>query len=129
MADNGGEMQNIRCVDVVTFVTDEATKEFAPLLRESECKKSKLKEYCDIIDLIVENNHCGTIEAEVEDGGGHIRVCFSSDKFEIDPHNESIQKVYTASSKVRLYPDNDDGSVVIEFVFDGIWEDLNQTDS
>lgn len=115
-------MPKIKCFDVVESVIDEATTRFAPTFRENKDNKHILKTYCDALDKIIDDISGNSIEVEVDEIKMTISIAIGCDEVIIYPENDLFYKLAERSVTLGFYPDEDDGSMVMEFVFPSIWE-------
>lgn len=115
-------MSTVKCFDVVESVTEEATKRFAPIFRENAERKDILKQYCSALDQLIEDISGNSIEVEVDEIKMTVSVAIGCDEVIIYPDNDLFYKLAERALVMKFYPDEDDQSMVMEFVFPSIWE-------
>lgn len=115
-------MANIKCFSVVESVTDEATKRFGAMFHENADRKTILKQYCEAIDKIIDDISGNSIEVDVDEIKMTISIAIGCDEVIVYPEDNLFYQLAERSITIKFYPDEDDGSMVLEFVFPGIWE-------
>lgn len=114
-------MDNIKCFDVVTMVTDEATEQFGRLFREDTKRKELLESCCSIIDDIAEQFNGVAFEVDVDDTTMDITVTLTCGEIIIEGEAEFYELLnHIKSFGVKASEDGED-LICIDFVFDGIW--------
>ena len=111
----------IKCYDVVESVIEEATKRFIAF-KENQESKNILKQYCEVIDKIVEDIAGNSIEVEVDEIKMTISIIIGCDDLVVEPDNKLFYQLSERAISLSFYSDEDDGSMVVEFEFPSIWE-------
>lgn len=113
----------IKCFDVVTMVTDEASEQFGCLLKENTESKSYLHDYCNAIDILAKRFGAVMFEANVDDETTDITVTMVCEEFEITDPNDLFYKLAEKSKCLKISASKEEaGYLCIAFVFNGIWE-------
>ena len=114
-------MKNI-CQNTVFAVINEATKRFAPLLRENEEKKQALLENCQMLDGLLERFSGLGVDVDVGEVSTEITVVvgvryptFESPR---DPFYTLLDRSIRFGCKQGIDPDE----ISLTFTFPGIWE-------
>lgn len=115
-------MSAVKCFDVVESVTEEATQRFAPVFTENQERKDILKQYCEAIDQLIDDISGSSIEVEVDEIKMTISIAIGCEEIIIYPDNDLFYKLAERALVIKFYPDEDDQSMVMEFVFPSIWE-------
>lgn len=114
-------MAAVKCFDVVTMVTDEATKQFGSLVTEDEEKKNILKSYCSIIDDIADRFNGVAFEVDVDDETADITISVVCLELEVGS-NDKFYKLMQHAKEFRVSVSKDGADCIqMDFVFDGIW--------
>lgn len=115
-------MKAFSCFDVVTFVTDEATKIFATDYKEDWNAKLNLKKQCDAIDSIVERFGGTSLDVDVNKENMEISITLECYSFNSTESDEILYKIISNSKRVvfECSKEVDDG-IAVSFVFDGFW--------
>lgn len=111
----------VTCFDVVTMVTDEATKQFSPGFRENQERKEILKQYCEAIDALAKEFGGESFEVDVDD----IKMTISIKMECPDMVIQSKNHVFYALSERAIsvgFSHGDGDMISVEFVFPSIWE-------
>lgn len=114
-------MSNVKCYDVVEMVLDEASKQFAPLLRENEERKQILKSYCEVIDSLAEEFNAESFDVEVDDVKMTISIKMECPDITITSERHSFYELVGHAIAVHFLNGEDD-LMAVEFVFPSIWE-------
>lgn len=114
-------MAFIKCYDVVTMVTDEATKQFSPTFRENAESKSILSQYCGVIDKLAEEFGGESFEVEVDDIKMTISIRMECSDIVIQSHDHLFYKLITHALSIRFMCIDSD-KLGVEFTFPSIWE-------
>lgn len=114
-------MNDIKCFDVVTMVTDEATQQFGSLVCEDNDKKDSLESCCSIIDNLAERFGGEAFEVEVDKDTEDIIISLTCAEFIIESEDEFYELLeHVKSFSIKASEDGED-LICIDFVFDGIW--------
>ena len=115
-------MSKIKCYDVVESVLDEATKRFYPLFIENKERKNILKQYCSAIDKVIDDVSGKSIEVEVDEIKMTISICIGCEEITVYPDDRLFYQLFKRALTIGFSVNEDDGLMVIEFVFPSIWE-------
>lgn len=110
----------IKCFDIVSMVTDEASARFAPLFKEDPERKDILREYCEALDVVAEECSADSIEAEVHEIEMTIAIRIESADITVSKNHIFYELVDRALS-VRYFNSGND-SVITEFIYPSIWQ-------
>lgn len=113
-------MSFAKCFDVVTMVTEEATKQFGSLLRVDKEKECSLKACCEIIDDIAKEHNGISYEVEVDRDTTDITISLSLGYFEMVDDVNNLYAIISRTKRldIKFY---DPDTLQIDFVFKGIW--------
>lgn len=114
-------MAFVKCFDVVTMVTDEATAQFGPSFRENKERKQILELYCGVMDKLAEEFGGESFEVEVDEIKMTIAVRMECEDIIIQSHDHLFYKLAMHALSVRFSHVNSN-AMAIEFVFPSIWE-------
>jgi hypothetical protein len=115
-------MGAIKCFDVVSLVVNEATNQFSPLWKTDEGKLNVLKQYCSVIDKLVEEYDGESFEVDVNEI--KMTVCISStfEDITIQEHNQKLNELVKRANSVSFRPSEDGEGVTVDLVFPSVWE-------
>lgn len=112
----------IKCFDVATLVTDEATDQFGSLVFEDPSKKARLKEFCESLDDVLLRFNGTSMNVSVDDETTEITISAVCDPFEVNDPKDKFHDMFRRSKRVTIQPDEDsDDMIQISFLMDGIW--------
>lgn len=113
--------KNIRCFDVVSMVTDEATSQFAPLWKANNEKIEILKQYCEVIDLLAEEFGGESFDVEVDDIAMTITIQMECQDMTLESQRH---KYYSLAQRAISFGFSvtDEGLLNVKFVFPSIWD-------
>lgn len=111
----------IKCFDVATMVTDEATEQFGSLVREDREKKNFLKYCCSVIDDISERFNGVAFEVDVDDETTDITISLTCSEFELGVDDRFYELLKSAKSFGVKVSEDDAECIKLDFVFGGIW--------
>ena len=111
---------SIKCFEIVSMVTDEASDQFGSLLTVNIEKKKELKEICDMIDVIADDFNGISYEVDIDDETTDITICLTCNEFETDSSNNAFLSILNHAKKVGFKSDNGN-KIQMEFVINGIW--------
>lgn len=110
----------VKCYDAVTMVTDEATRQFSPLLQEDADRKMMLQESCEMIESMANQFNGTAYETNVDRDTMEIAITLTCAEFETDATSSKFYELLERAKKFRLKAVGDD-CIEVTFVFDGIW--------
>lgn len=111
----------VKCFDVVSMVTEEATRQFAPLWKENEECLDILKQYCKAIDSLAKEFDGISYDVSVDDIEMTISIKLECQDFEVGSKSHVFCQL--AERAVSLgFTAADNGNLFVEFVFPSIWE-------
>lgn len=111
----------VKCFDVVSMVVEEATKQFAPLWKESEEDLKILKEYCNIIDALSEEFGGEAYKVEVDDIKMTVSVSVDCKDILINTKTNGFYALVERAISVG-FSAIDSGAMTVTFVFPSVWE-------
>lgn len=111
----------VKCFDVVSMVVDEATDQFSPLWRINKERYRILKQYCDVLDSLVEEFDGESFDVEVDDISITIAITMECREITIESQNH---KYYSLAQRAMSFgfSVSDNGLLCAKFVFPSIWE-------
>lgn len=110
----------VKCFDAVTMVTDEATKQFSPLLQEDADKKRALQELCEMIESLADQFDGVAYETEVDDETTEISISLTCAEFETNAASSKFYELLQCAKKVGFRAVEED-HIEMTFTFNGIW--------
>lgn len=112
----------IKCYDIATLVTNEATEQFGSSVHEDPLKKARLQSFCNTLDDAISRFGGTSMKVEVDDVTMDITITAIFDTFEVDDPRDSFHDLFRRSKRVTIQPDEDsDDMIQIAFLMDGIW--------
>lgn len=111
----------IKCYDVAEEIFEEASKQFAPLFVENAEKKDAVKSYCEVIDRLAEEFNGESLEIDVEDISMKIHIRLGCPDVLIQSEDHELYQLAAFADSVAL-THGDDGNLLIDFAFPGIWD-------
>ncbi len=115
-------MSWVKCYDVVTEVTDEATRQFHPTMRENEVAKSALRFLCAWIDTFTEKNDAYAYEVDVDEVTKELTITVECEMFEVDEITDVFYDIVRNADRICLSA-IDDINVRVSFTFQlNLWE-------
>ena len=111
----------IKCYDVAEAVLEEAGRQFSPLFTENAEKKAEIKSYCEVIDDLSEEFDGESFEVEVDDIKMKIHIRLECPDVVIESEDHDLYRL-AGLAESMIFSHSDDGNLVIDFVFPGIWD-------
>lgn len=110
----------IKCYDVVSMVTDEATAQFGSLWKVNENRQNELKHNCELIDSL--SQECGGIsyEVDIDDITMEISVAMECDELVVNDKDSVFYKLLERVKGLKF--GSTDENLCIKFVFGSIWD-------
>lgn len=117
-------MSSIRTFDVVEMLIDEATEQFRNHWVVSEKHRNSLKASCALIDRLVSEFDCESVEADINDDTLKLTVSIVCPDIVLEygrthPFFTLIQNAESFSFSAV------EDSIRVDFVFAGLWEKKN----
>lgn len=110
----------IKCYEVVSMVTDEATSQFCSLWRVNKIRQNELERNCELIDKLAEDYNGISYDVDVDDITMEISVAIEFDELIVESKDSVF---YELLEKVkRLKFSSSDTNLCIKLSFDSIWE-------
>lgn len=111
----------VKCFDVVSMVVDEATDQFSPLWKINKERYGILKQYCDVLDSLVEEFDGESFDVEVDDIDMTIAITMECHEITIESQNH---KYYSLAQRAIAFgfSVSNNGLLCAKFVFPSIWE-------
>lgn len=110
----------IKCYDVVSMVTDEATAQFGSLWKVNESRQNELQRNCELIDSLAQE--CGGVsyEVDVDDITMEISVAMECDELVVKSKDSVF---YELLGKIKgLKFGSTDENLCIKLTFGSIWD-------
>lgn len=114
-------MAFVKCFDVVEMVTDEATNRFSPLFKENAEAKNVLRQYCEALDTIAQEQNGESFEVDVDEIKMSISIKIECQDIVIQSKNNVFYSLASRALSVK-FSHGDGDTVAVEFVFQSIWE-------
>lgn len=110
----------IKCYDVVSMVTDEATSQFGSLWRVNESRQDELKRSCELIDNLA--GECGGISYEVyvDDITMEISVAMECDELVVKSKDNAFYGLLGRIKGLKFCSTDD--NLCIRLRFGSIWD-------
>lgn len=114
-------MSFISTYDIVEMVVEEAAEQFGGHWFINSVKKKNLKEDCALIDRVVSEFDCESVEADIDDETLKLRVSVICSDIVLEYGR--THPFFTLIQHAELFGFSAvDDSLRIDFVFDGLWE-------
>lgn len=114
-------MSFAKCFDVVSVVTEEASKQFGIAWRVDKDKERALENDCVIIDALSEEFNGVSFEVDINEISMDITVSLVCTEMIIESPSHKLYDVLQHTKKFAVKRADDDG-IQLDFVFPGIWE-------
>ena len=106
---------------IAEMVLQEADERFAPLFTPDRERLDILKQYCSVIDKVLDEHDGSTFEVEVDENDMMIHMEFCIDSIEVyntgkDPFQQLLQRAVS----FRIQHGEEDG-VLFHLVFQSVW--------
>lgn len=113
-------MAELKCFNVASLVIDEATEQFSPLWKIDKEKLTIFKQYCAVIDELVNEFDGLELTVDVDDIKLTISVEIVCEDVTIQ---ESEHRFYDLAERAveMSFMKSDDGDIAVRFVFPSIW--------
>lgn len=111
----------VKCIDVVSMVVEEATKQFSPLWTVNKDNYSILEQYCSVIDSLAEEFDCEAFDVSVDDIRMTIAISLECNDIVIDSSTHIFYSLVQRSKSIG-FSVSEDGNLNITFVFPSVWE-------
>lgn len=116
-------MPFMNCKKLAEIVTDEASAQFAPLLKENPQRKQFLKACCDEIDTLVPMIDADSLSVEVDDVETTVTISMECDEIIMESDRHKLYEISGKAAEVRFSVSQENPwKLLISFVFPGIWE-------
>lgn len=111
----------IKCYDAVSVVIDEATIQFAPLLKENKEKRKILEQYCDAIDTLAKQFNAIEFGATVDETKTTVEIEMVCPEMALRSNTHAY---YALAEKAVTFgfSVSNDGDIVVRFEFPSLWE-------
>lgn len=114
-------MSSIKCFDVVSMVVDEASSQFGKLWTVDKYKYKVLKQYCDVIDSLVAEFDCESIDVEVDDIKMTIKISLECPEVVVYSSSHKLYELISRSVSFGFSHVNED-LLRTSIVFPSVWE-------
>lgn len=109
----------MECFDLLKMVVEEADAQFGTLWTIEEERLAILKDYCDGLDLVVDENPIHTFSAEVDPISGEITLVVGGTFLDARPRILGALLLRAARYRIDADEQND---VWVALVFPSLWE-------
>lgn len=111
----------VKCFDVVSMVVDEATDQFSQLWKINKERYEILKQYCDVLDSLVEEFDGESFNVEVDDISMTIAITMEFREITIESQNHKYYSLAKRAMSIG-FSVSDNGLLCTKFVLPSIWE-------
>lgn len=110
----------VKCYDVVSMVTDEATSQFGSLWKVNESRQNQLKYSCELIDKFAEE--CGGIayDVDVDDITMELSVAIECEEMIVDSRDSVFYALLKRAKGLKF--GSSGANLCIKLSFDSIWD-------
>lgn len=113
-------MSFVKCFDVVSMVTEEATKRFAPLWKlDRECNRI-VKQYCSAIDSLAEEFGGESFEVTVDEIAMTVTIVMECGDITIESRTHKFYSL-VQRSRALGFSVSEGGNLNVKFVFPSVW--------
>lgn len=116
-------MPRIKCYEVVSEVLDEATNRFAPLFEEVQERRDILKQYCGVIDALIEEFNAESYDVEVDEINMSIAISIETVDMVVETTNHNLFRLIDKATSVT-FSCGEDGFLKTTFTFPSIWSHM-----
>lgn len=113
---------SVKCFDVVSMVTEEATKQFSPIWRANEERLDILKQYCEAIDSVAEEFGGIAYEVEVDDIEMTVSIIMECEGI-IITSKKHVLYVLLENAVQFGFSVSESGNLAVQFVFPSLWRE------
>lgn len=113
----------VKCFDVVSMVVEEASRQFAPSWELDSELYNILKQYCSVIDSLVEEFDGESLDVFVDDIKMTIKVILECPDITIESASHNFYKLAQRSNSVT-FGVSEDENLNVEFVFPSVWRKI-----
>ena len=118
-------MENkFKCFDILDMVIQEATERFKPIFNIDNDDYKVLKQYCEVIDRVIEIGSFESFEVNVDEITMEISIIIERSDMILDNDDELsylIYELFKRTNTVQVL--ENDGLLGIEMVFPPIWKE------
>lgn len=110
----------IKCYEVVSMVTDEATSQFGSLWRVNEIRQNELERNCELIDRLAEECNGISYDVDVDDITMDVSVAIEFDELIVESKDSVFYELLEKAKRLKL--GSSDTNLCIKLSFDSIWD-------
>lgn len=107
---------------IADFVLDEATQQFAPMFRLSQERLDIFKQYCSVLDRMVEEFNGSTLQVEVDDEDMSVHMTLELDEFTVDSSDRAVFTQLIEHAISVRFEHGDEDTLRMTLVFPSLWE-------
>ncbi|MBR5014295.1 MAG: hypothetical protein IKY16_06785 [Bacteroidales bacterium] len=112
-------MPFINCFDTVSMVVEEATERIKPL-KLQEDRLEILKEYCEAIDVLIQEHDATAIDAEIDENTHHVHIAMLVPEFVLKGKQSEFFRLIQCTDSFGFSVD-EDGDLIVKFTFPSLW--------
>lgn len=109
-------MKTVKCFDVVNSVVEEAMNQLSKLWVLDLERLDILKQYCGVIDSVVDEFEGDSFEVEIDDITLEVHIEFACKRIEFNKKNRILLKLIGRSVSTQIKT-TDDGMLALHFMF------------
>ena len=108
---------------IFEMVLDEANSRFAPIFKPNAERLSILKEYCCVIDQMIEENGGETFEVDIDENNMAIHMAIGlKEIIDEDPKHSRFLQVIQRATAFKVKNDKENEQLVVYLTFPSVWE-------
>lgn len=111
----------VKCFDIVSMVTEEATSQFAPLWKVNTEKQKVLEQYCEALDELAEEFDGESFEVDVDDIKMTIAITMECEDMTIESSSHKFYALAQRAIALQFFASDDD-LLGVRFTFPSIWD-------
>lgn len=112
------------CFYILDELAEEASKNLGALWRRDEDLYDILKQYCDIIDTIIDECNCESYKVEIDDETNNIAISIKTPWFCIPSGGHVFYELAKRTIATGFVKSEDGDNVCVKFVFPSIWRNV-----
>lgn len=116
-------MSFVKCFDAVSMVVEEASKQFSPLWELDKNSYDILKQYCSVIDSLIEEFDGESLDVSVDDIKMTVGIVLECPDIVIESASHNFYKLAQRSDSVS-FGVSEAGNLNVEFVFPSVWRKI-----
>ncbi len=111
----------MKCFDIVSMVTKEATSQFAPLWKVNAEKQKILGQYCEVLDELAEEFNGESFEVDVDDIKMTIAITMECEDMTFESSSHNFYVLAQRAITLQFFA-SEDGLLGVKFTFPSIWD-------